>query len=403
MTKFFVVRDEYLALKGRQVENRLVCVHLGLFQLVVCCWALSQHIYSLVVYRQVIKCDFDNATGIETLIASVDVIIFDVGLFHSLWGIEGCVAEHLDGGYGRFFWCICHTFALLSFLPVALCIKRPTPMMLSPLLIQQSAYGVGLLILSLAALPRVLPALMGDWNSIQFFPILVYSVGAGLNFLLLYVYWHWYWHVEAQHKARFPSRTPQPTRRPITVRPPTTTAAAPAAADRPPILPSTQPGHTVLRLQNGGPTVNADFYAAFNETMPSTELTSTAVRKSVEFSPLPVPLHHYHRRRQRSPSFVNDCNYSSHQDRLSLTRYPDYTSPPEQRKVEPSAVHGPRLDRRNENKQSRHRRNQWQQNERQQRRVGSSETEFGFRTNETTRPRYPVDRGRGSTIQDTFR
>uniref|UniRef100_A0A914X6P8 Uncharacterized protein n=1 Tax=Plectus sambesii TaxID=2011161 RepID=A0A914X6P8_9BILA len=395
MTKFFVVKDEYLALKGRQIENRLVCIYLGLFQLIVVCWALSQHIYSLVLYQQVLKCDFDNATGIETLIASVDVIIFDVGLFHSLWGIEGCVAEHLDGGYGRFFWCICHTFALVSFLPVALCVKRPTPMMLWPLLVQQSAYGVGLLILSLAALPRVLPAFMGDWNAIQFFPILVYSIGAGMNFLLLYVYWHWYWHVEAQYKARFPSRTPQPTRRPITHRP------RAISTDHPPILATTTTthgGHTVVRLQNGGPAVNADFYPAFIDTMPSTELTNMAVRKSVDVSPPPVPLHH-HRRRPRSPSFGSEnCSSQERQERASLTRHADYASPPEQPR-------GSRLDRRNENQQSRHRRHQWQQNERQQHSVGSSETEFGFRINETfIRPSHPVDRARGrSVIQDTIR
>uniref|UniRef100_A0A1I8A853 Git3 domain-containing protein n=1 Tax=Steinernema glaseri TaxID=37863 RepID=A0A1I8A853_9BILA len=144
--------------------------------------------------KRILHCDFKNESAPWALVA-VDAIIFDVGLFHSLWGIDGCIAQHLDGGYGRFCWCTCHTVALVFCLPFAF-VKRPRPIYLWPLLIQQSAYGIGLLILSLAALPRVLPTFMGDLNNAPLLSILAYLIGTMLNFFLLYIFWHWYWYVE---------------------------------------------------------------------------------------------------------------------------------------------------------------------------------------------------------------
>lgn len=120
-------------------------------------------------------------------------MIFDIGLFHSLWGIRGCVAEYLDGGFGRLAWCVSHIISLAVSLPFAF-VSRPRPCFLWPLLIQQSAYGVGLLILLIAALPRILPQLM-EPHAVPVVPISVYICGTMLNFFLLYVYWHWYWHV----------------------------------------------------------------------------------------------------------------------------------------------------------------------------------------------------------------
>uniref|UniRef100_A0A914YLX0 Uncharacterized protein n=1 Tax=Panagrolaimus superbus TaxID=310955 RepID=A0A914YLX0_9BILA len=130
----------------------------------------------------------------------VDAIIFDVGLFHSLWGIQGCVAQHLDGGYGRFGWCITHILAFCFSLPFAFC-THPRPRMLWPLLIMQSIYGIGLLILSLAALPRILPTFMGDIGNAPIGAILVYVFGAAMNYMLLYWYWHWYWFIESEYES----------------------------------------------------------------------------------------------------------------------------------------------------------------------------------------------------------
>lgn len=193
--KFLVIHDECLHILGYRYLNSQVSFCLGMLQLVICIWAAAQHFFSLIRYNQILFCDFINGTE-PVLLVGVDIIIFDIGLFHSLWDIDSCVAEHLDGGYGRCVWCVCHIFAFVTCLPFAF-VARPRPYCLWSLLIQQSAYCIGLLILSLAALPRVLPTFTGDENSASILSLLIYITGASLNFFLLYVYWHWYWHVEA--------------------------------------------------------------------------------------------------------------------------------------------------------------------------------------------------------------
>uniref|UniRef100_A0A0M3I0V1 G protein-coupled receptor n=1 Tax=Ascaris lumbricoides TaxID=6252 RepID=A0A0M3I0V1_ASCLU len=193
--RLLVVRDESSKILGHRWLNSQISFYIGLLQLSICIWAMAQHFFSLVNYHKILFCDFVNGTK-PVLLVGVDIIIFDIGLFHSLWGIDSCVAQHLDGGYGRFGWCFFHIAAFIICLPFAF-VSRPKPYSLWPLLIQQSAYGVGLLILSLAALPRVLPTFTGERNSASLFSVSVYAAGASLNFLLLYIYWHWYWHVEA--------------------------------------------------------------------------------------------------------------------------------------------------------------------------------------------------------------
>ncbi|CEF67393.1 Hypothetical protein SRAE_2000205700 [Strongyloides ratti] len=196
--RFLLILDEYTLFLGHKFQNSILSFYIGIFQLFVCLWSLTQHIYSIFWFKKVLYCDFTNSTeNAIPVLTKVDAIIFDVGLFHSLWGISRCVAEHLDGGYGRFMWCLCHTFALLFCLPFAF-VQRPKPQTLWPLLIQQSAYGVGLLILSLAALPKVLPTFMGDITKAPVASILFYLFGSSINFFLLYIYWHWYWFVEAE-------------------------------------------------------------------------------------------------------------------------------------------------------------------------------------------------------------
>ncbi|PIO73759.1 hypothetical protein TELCIR_04259 [Teladorsagia circumcincta] len=156
----------------------------------VCIWGVAQHCHSFIHYHQILHCDFlEGSLPLE----AADAVIFDIGLFHSLWGIRGCVAEYLDGGFGRLVWCVTHIISLTVSLPFAF-VSRPRPCFLWPLLIQQSAYGVGLLILLIAALPRILPQLM-EPQAVPVVPISVYICGTMLNFFLLYVYWHWYWHV----------------------------------------------------------------------------------------------------------------------------------------------------------------------------------------------------------------
>ncbi|VDK41675.1 unnamed protein product [Gongylonema pulchrum] len=123
--KLLVVRDESSKILGQRYLNSQISFCLGLLQFAICIWAMAQHI---------LYCDFVNGTE-PVLLVGVDVIIFDIGLFHSLWGIDSCVAQHLDGGYGRCMWCITHTTAFLICLPFAF-VSRPKPYSLWPLLIQ---------------------------------------------------------------------------------------------------------------------------------------------------------------------------------------------------------------------------------------------------------------------------
>ncbi|WKX88040.1 hypothetical protein Q1695_008003 [Nippostrongylus brasiliensis] len=184
------VRDEWTKLVGHRFLNSQLCLWIGLVQAIVCMWGVAQHCHSVIHYRKILHCDFlDGSMPLE----AADAVIFDIGLFHSLWGIRGCVAEYLDGGFGRLAWCVSHIISLAVSLPFAF-VSRPRPCFLWPLLIQQSAYGIGLLILLIAALPRILPQLM-EPHAVPVVPISVYIFGTMLNFFLLYVYWHWYWHV----------------------------------------------------------------------------------------------------------------------------------------------------------------------------------------------------------------
>src|SRR5690349_198740 len=95
-------------------------------------------------------------------------------------------------------WCVSHLCCITMFILCAVCSLRPRVYWLWPMLSQQSVYDVGLLVLVLAALPKVLPILLGDvritW--VLFFKLLAFTFGAGLNFALLYIAFHWYWYVE---------------------------------------------------------------------------------------------------------------------------------------------------------------------------------------------------------------
>ncbi|PAV82537.1 hypothetical protein WR25_08216 [Diploscapter pachys] len=126
------VEEQCTNVFGRRFLNSQICVCISLLQIIVCIYALAQHISSYTNYHEILHCDFINAT---TLIEKVDAVIFDIGLFHSLWGIRGCIAEYLDGGFFRFIWCVSHASSLISSVPVAY-IRHPRPTYLWPLLIQ---------------------------------------------------------------------------------------------------------------------------------------------------------------------------------------------------------------------------------------------------------------------------
>ncbi|CAI2308008.1 unnamed protein product [Caenorhabditis sp. 36 PRJEB53466] len=172
--------------------NSHICLVIAMLQLLVCCWAVAQHVNSYLMHSKILKCDFlEGSLPLE----AVDAVIFDIRLFHYLWGIRGCVAEYLDGGFGRLLWCVSHCLTLIFSIPVTF-LSHPRPYLFWPLLFQQSAYGICLLVLLLAALPRIVIVLAAP-QAAPLVPILFYFLGTALNFFHLYVYWHWYWHVTA--------------------------------------------------------------------------------------------------------------------------------------------------------------------------------------------------------------
>ncbi len=126
----------------------------------------------------------------------------------------------------RFVWCASQTFVTLGFLGlIAVGPKVPRPMFLWPMLTQQSVYGTGLFILTLSALPKLVPTIFGhvDDNKVEIegrallFPIFVYICGASCNFALVYILWHYYWFVEEHEKLdkrTKRSTAPQPRYRP---------------------------------------------------------------------------------------------------------------------------------------------------------------------------------------------
>lgn len=199
--KLLKIQDEYLQIFGRwHWKNSQICCALGSAQLVVTCLALSQHIYSLIRYDQVLKCEFNASSKFNEPLLSTDIIVYDFGLFHRLWGIEQCIALYLDGGYMRFLWCINQILAIVGMILIALCVREPKPYMLWPMLTLQSVYAIGLLILTISSLPKFLPSIFDQLGRDSLFAMLIYLIGASMNFFFTYVLWHYYWFLEEHEK-----------------------------------------------------------------------------------------------------------------------------------------------------------------------------------------------------------
>lgn len=196
--KLLKVRDEYLEFFKWRLNNSYICCILGAMQLLITCAALGQHIYSLLKYHQILKCQF-NASKFNDPYLEMDIIIFDFGVFRKLWGIHQCIALYLDGGYMRFVWCIKHILAILSMIFIAK-MKQPKSQALWPMLTVQSLYAIGLLILSISSLPKFLSSMFDHLEQELWLSMILYLIGAGTNFFLTYILWHYYWHLEANEK-----------------------------------------------------------------------------------------------------------------------------------------------------------------------------------------------------------
>jgi len=192
-----------------RIPNSRVCSVLGVFQLFISLGALAQHVYSILTYGEVFKCHFgtivpafDGMTAediVNVMLANItdrflaaDIIIFDYGLFHVLLGIPGCVANQFDGGYMRGLWCISYVGSLTLLLMV-IGLGKPRPRALLPILLQQSVYMLGLIMLSLATIRKLLSALTGNMTWPLFRLILCYFSGASLNCYYGITLWHFYW------------------------------------------------------------------------------------------------------------------------------------------------------------------------------------------------------------------
>lgn len=191
------VYDEYVQFTKYRISNATICCIFGPIQLVISSAAMGQHIFSLVRYRSVFECGYGST--VERYLSS-DIAIFDFGLFDRLWGITVCIANYLDGGYMRFLWCISHVLALVSMILVVGFIQKPRPFLMCPVISMQSFYSIGLLVLTLSALPRLLPMFFGAISKELVLPIFIYVLGVTMNCFLTYILWHYYWFLGDLHK-----------------------------------------------------------------------------------------------------------------------------------------------------------------------------------------------------------
>ena len=212
------ILDEYSYILKWRFRNESIACQLALVQLIVTVISLAQHIYSIAIFNDVFHCRF-NDTDIpkikdETtdfrLFLSYDVIIFDFGLFNRLIPkLNLCLANYMDGGYGRFMWCISQTLAIVSLLVLPF-ISKPKPYHMWPVMIMENTYCLGLVILTIATLDKLVTNLLTNPGHLTYL-IIIYLTGTGMNYFLTYILWHLYWFVEAEAKSRKERVSPDPS------------------------------------------------------------------------------------------------------------------------------------------------------------------------------------------------
>ena len=65
-------------------------------------------------------------------------------------------------------------------------------------LLMQSAYALGLGVLTMAIAPRILEAFGGKVDASLSFQFAIYATGFAFNWLFTFVLWHYYWYMEKQ-------------------------------------------------------------------------------------------------------------------------------------------------------------------------------------------------------------
>uniref|UniRef100_A0A914NI86 Uncharacterized protein n=1 Tax=Meloidogyne incognita TaxID=6306 RepID=A0A914NI86_MELIC len=183
-------------------SNRSLCIFFCILQLVVVGCSLFQHLYSWSRFGHVFKCNSNitaEATFDERLLA-YDIVIFDFGLMNIVLKMSKCVANYLDGGYLRFFWCVEHTSALLILLAV-LSLDLKKIWLYWPALFMQSSFVLGMAILSMATTPKILEAISTRVDSHLTTLLSIYVCGVLLNWMFTLVLWHHYWDMEKVVRA----------------------------------------------------------------------------------------------------------------------------------------------------------------------------------------------------------
>ncbi|KRZ80631.1 hypothetical protein T10_5576, partial [Trichinella papuae] len=161
------------------------------------CVSLAQQVFSIVNHGHVFLCSFNESHAVEPFL-SYDIVIYDFGLFHRLWGISECIANYLDGGYLRLAWCVSYlSTMLLLVLYLYMSDKRPPVYLMWPALAMQSTYSIGLLILTLSALPKLLRYVFVNIDRTVILLLTIFSSGVLINFIFTYILWHYFWFSEA--------------------------------------------------------------------------------------------------------------------------------------------------------------------------------------------------------------
>ncbi len=217
--RFIKIQDEHSYIFRWKVQNESIACQVALVQLIVTVISLAQHVYSILVFKDVFHCRFNDTVNQMTrnsdqtnfrIFLSYDVIIFDFGLFYRLIpNLDQCLANYMDGGYGRFMWCISQTLAVLTLLIIPF-ISKPQRFHMWPVMIMENTYCLGLLILTIATADKLTTNLLTNPGHLTYL-IVVFLTGTGMNYFLTYVLWHLYWHVEAEESRRKRQVSPAPS------------------------------------------------------------------------------------------------------------------------------------------------------------------------------------------------
>uniref|UniRef100_A0A0M3ICP4 Polyprenol reductase n=1 Tax=Ascaris lumbricoides TaxID=6252 RepID=A0A0M3ICP4_ASCLU len=206
MCKFVRIADQFTHVCGLPIRNKVIVCFLATGQLIVTAISLAQHVFSVVHFKQIFHCSFNetltSGNGSHSHFLSHDVIIFDFGLFHELIQVQECIANYLDGGYMRCLWCIGQLFALGCALFSILCIRKAHPLYLWPVLIMQNAYCFGLMILTIATADKLLVSILHPLNGHLNLLIAAFFIGTSANHIFDYILWHFYWHRESEYMSR---------------------------------------------------------------------------------------------------------------------------------------------------------------------------------------------------------